>query len=135
MQSNGKLPNFVGEYLDTIKSSADFGVKYVISEIHDYNERYPQGVVYDQSLPEGTEYTSRLKVDLYISKGQRPLPDFTGEPLADVRAMLDEFEIEYDTVSIYKPEYPVGTVVRFERNLGNIVLFVSVQDSSLADEE
>ncbi|MBQ4100529.1 MAG: PASTA domain-containing protein [Oscillospiraceae bacterium] len=132
---NGKLPNFVGEYLDTIKSSADFGVKYVITEIHDYSERYPQGVVYEQSVPEGTEYTSRLKVDLYISKGQRPLPDFTGEPLADVKAMLDDFELEYETVSIYKPEYPVGTVVRFERNLGNIILFVSVQDSLLADEE
>jgi len=120
-----KLPNFVGQYLDTIKTDRNYVVKYEIVEVHEHSESVPTGMVIEQDVAAGTEVPDVITVTLTISKGQQPLPDLKNMDLAEVKEMLAEYEIEYQLIPMYDDKVKAGRIVKYYRAPDMISIYIS----------
>lgn len=118
------VPNFVGRYAQDIQNDAAYQSSYTFSIKQDYNDEYPEGVVYDQN-PKAQTQPSGMKtaVTLYVSKGSQSssdsssseapleLPNFVGRVAADVEKNSSYkehflFSLKYD----YNEDYREGVV-------------------------
>ena len=84
---------------------------------YEYNNYYPNGVVTDQSLPDGTEVETQTEVDITVSSGLSPnrfvVPDLIGKSLdaAGKIIMRSGFRVGKVTREIQKKLVP-DTVIR-----------------------
>lgn len=118
------VENFVGRYAEDIKNDPAYQSRYTFSIKQDYNDEYPEGIVYDQNPKAQTQPgTTKTAVTLYVSKGaqsssdtsssEAPLemPNFVGRVAADVEknSSYEEhflFSLKYD----YNEDYREGVV-------------------------
>jgi beta-lactam-binding protein with PASTA domain len=84
---------------------------------YEYNSYYPNGVVTDQSTPDGTEVETQTKVDITVSSGMSPdrfvVPDLIGKSLDSASKIIQRsgFRVGKITREVQKKLVP-DTVIR-----------------------
>ncbi|SDM83435.1 protein kinase domain-containing protein [Acetanaerobacterium elongatum] len=120
------LPDFVGSYLDSVKSKEDFQKKYFLTETEEYNDEQPAGVIFEQNPIANTPVTDSVNVAVKVSKGPAPIPDtIVGMAQADAQKTLDDLKIKYQVVQMYDDTVPAGNVIKVTRLPGEVMLFIS----------
>lgn len=121
------LPVFVGSYLETVKNSEDYMVRYAVTDDEEYNEEYPAGVIFEQNPPSGTIANELINVSVKVSKGPAPIPEnIVGMSQSEVESILKELKIAYRIAEAYDDIYPAGQVISYTRMPGEILLKVSL---------
>ncbi len=121
------LPNFVGSYLETVKRSEDYMVRYAVTDNEEFNEEYPAGVIFEQNPPSGTIANELVNVAVKVSKGPAPIPEnIVGMYQSEAESMLKELKISYRIAEAYDDFYPAGQVISYTRMPGEILLKVSL---------
>ncbi|HAJ95444.1 MAG TPA: hypothetical protein DCP02_04330 [Actinobacteria bacterium] len=75
-----------------------------ITQVHEFNDTYNQGIIFDQSPPSGSFLESltgeKLSVILYISKGEQTfnMPDLTGLKLNSAKNILSALDMDIDSI-------------------------------------
>lgn len=111
--SSNAVPNFVGQMADTIRSNADYALKYDLKFVEDYSEEYPtEGMIFDQSIKEGTLMQNRGTITLSVSKGspKKDMPNLVGSTVELAMEMLEKEKIPYKVVEAYNSSYAEGLV-------------------------
>lgn len=117
------MPNVVGlEYNTVVKQlGEDFTIKtdYFYSDIDD------KGVVYEQSIPEGTDFDPSLKneLTLKVCAGPEnvPVPDYSGLSKKSYLELLDSYNIKYKIVTDFSSSVSAGYVMGTSVAVGNTV--------------
>ena len=107
------VPNFVGQMADTVRNNADYALKYDLKFVEDYSEEYPtEGMIFDQSIREGTLMQNRGTITLSVSKGspKKDMPNLIGSTLELAMEMLEKENIPYKVVEAYNSSYEEGLV-------------------------
>lgn len=120
------IPNFVGSYLDSVKSKEEYMKKYAVTENEEYNDEYPAGVIFEQNPIADTPVTELVNVAVKVSKGPAPIPDnIVGMAQADAEQALAALNIKYQVVQMYDDTVPAGNVIKVTRLPGEVMLFIS----------
>lgn len=120
------IPNFVGSYFDTVKSSEDYMVRYAVTETEEYNEDYPVGVIFEQDPAADSPAKELINVAVKVSKGPAPIPeDIVGMSQTEAERILGDLKVKYEIAQVYDNTYPNGYVVGYTRLPGEIMLKVS----------
>ena len=107
------VPNFVGQMAETVRNNADYALKYDLKFVEDYSEEYPTvGMIFDQSIREGTLMQNRGTITLSVSKGspKKDMPNLVGSTLELAMEMLERENIPYRVVEAYNSSYAEGLV-------------------------
>ena len=88
-----------------------------------YSDTHAAGLMYDQSIPEGTMVAKGEQISVTVSKGSSavPLPaykDMTGD---DYVAKLTSLNIKYSIEEIQSVDIRAGYVVRCSKEVGDII--------------
>jgi serine/threonine protein kinase len=106
------VPDFIGQYIDTATSNKDYSAYFELSIVHEYNDEYPTGVVFNQSPQEGTRMSNRGTVILYVSKGSETtkLPSLSGSTVDLAIQTLESMELSYKVIYVVNDSYTEGLV-------------------------
>lgn len=116
-----KMPNFNGrsyEYeVERYKNKITFVPTYV------YSDEYPNGQMFDQSIPENTDVTTGVTVEVTVSKGPSKvsLPDFAGMTSEKYTAELSKLNIKYSVETERSNAAPTGNVAHCSVDVGDLV--------------
>lgn len=107
-----QVPDFVGQYIDKITSNEEYGALFDFTINSDYNDLYPEGVVFDQSPDAKTIMPNKGTVILSVSKGPETvkLPNLTGSTLELAIQTLTEKELKYEIIYVSDEKYAEGLV-------------------------
>lgn len=107
-----RVPNFVGQYIDTISSNEDYQARYDLTIYEEYNDEYPKGIIFRQSPAADTLMANHGTVLLYVSKGTDALelPDLSGSTLELAIKTLTDQELKYSVIEVANPDYQEGLV-------------------------
>jgi membrane peptidoglycan carboxypeptidase len=98
-----EVPDVTGFNIDEAKALFE-DLHFVVEEIHDYNDEFPEGAVFKQNPEAGTILESlegeMLSITLYVSKGVKTfeMPDLKGIELNKATKILDGLELVIDSV-------------------------------------
>ncbi|OLS01713.1 serine/threonine-protein kinase PrkC [Tissierella creatinophila DSM 6911] len=99
------MPRVVGRNITEAKNKI-LSLGLTIGNIkEEYNNDYPEGVVYFQSYDEGRELKLNTSIDLYVSKGKQFIPEPTPEPKPEPKP-----EPEPQPEPIPEPELTEGKI-------------------------
>ena len=88
-----------------------------------YSDTHPAGLMFDQSISEGTMVTKGVQISVMVSKGSSavPLPAYKDMTGNDYVAKLVSLNIKYSIEEIRAPETRSGYVVRCSKAVGDII--------------
>lgn len=89
-----------------------------------YSDEYANGVMFDQSLEEGTMVSRGTQIKVKVSKGPSAvtLPDYTDKTEAEYTEELSKLNIKYEVYSTYDPSVPYGNVSFCSKQIGDTVI-------------
>lgn len=89
-----------------------------------YSDEYANGVMFDQSLEEGTMVSRGTQIKVKVSKGPIAvtLPDYTDKTEAEYTEELAKLNIKYEVYSTYDPSVPYGNVSFCSKQIGDTVI-------------
>ena len=137
-----KVPDFKGQYIETVKANESYAEVFKFEYIDDYNDNYPEGIIYDQSIEKDTklEEGRKMSITLYVSKGSQyeEMPDLVGSKLEYAMKVLDEKGIYYKVMGIASEDGEPGFVLRTNKEEGDkidtkvdvVILFVLDESAS-----
>ncbi|MBQ9938566.1 MAG: PASTA domain-containing protein [Oscillospiraceae bacterium] len=141
-----EVPDFVGQYIETVKANAEYVDFFRFEFVDDYNDSYPEGIIYDQSVKKGTDLqkNKKLSITLYVSKGSQyeEMPDLVGSTVDYAMKVLGDMGVYYKVMPIASEEGQPGFVLRTNKTEGEkidpnvdvIILFVKDEQSSEESE-
>ena len=111
------MPSFVGYIYDEMEKESYPFLKLVVNESsYVYNDKYPVGVVCNQSIPVGERVKPGTEVFLSISLGEQTdtMPKLEGYSLENAKALLNALDIKLTvlTEQEYSDDIPEGRVTR-----------------------
>jgi len=117
------VPDFVGHKYQDILSNPSFYEHLSLVAVEDYNNSYPEGVVAEQSLPQGSQAPEGATITLTVSLGKELLevPTLMGQELSVVKAKLDEAQIPYTVYVVENKAFPPNTVFRSDPPEGSSI--------------
>lgn len=115
------LPDFVGRFYNTLESRYSM---LIFTPEYEYSDDTPEGMVFEQEIPEGTEVTGGTEIKLKVSKGPESveLPDYVGKKLNKYTEELGELGIKYETEEEETSEVKAGYVVRCNKEIGDKIM-------------
>jgi serine/threonine-protein kinase len=116
------VPNFVGLKYDAVQDVPSLRALTVVT-LYEYNEEVAEGVIFEQSAPEGTELEERAEFTLKISNGPSmiALPDFADMTIEMYKDLLSESKVKYDTIAEKSETVGGGFVIRASKQPGEMV--------------
>lgn len=111
------VPNLVGEKFDTVKydpSYAENDIK-VVMEKSEFNNKYPNGVIFEQDPKAGRPMKKGSTIRVKVSVGAKmiTLMDLSGMESNEAYALLKEKGLEtFNEMRIYDDNVPEGYVVK-----------------------
>lgn len=122
-QETYTLGSFVGKVFDQIKDSETYKDWLVFVSEQEYNEEYPKGQIFDQSIEAGTLVTKGTELKVKVSRGSpyALVPDYTGMLKDDYLAQLNALDIKYVAQPEDNPEFLTGYVCRTSIEVGEKV--------------
>lgn len=117
------VPDFVGHKYQDILSNPAFYEHLSLVAQEDYSNSYPEGVVSEQSLPQGSQAPEGATITLTVSLGKELLevPTLMGQELSVVKAKLDEAQIPYTVYVVENKAFPPNTVFRSDPPEGSSI--------------
>lgn len=88
-----------------------------------YSDAHPAGLMFDQSIPEGTMVAKGEQISVMVSKGSSavPLPAYSNMSGEDYVATLTAKNIKYSIEEIASEDIKAGYVVRCSKEVGDII--------------
>jgi serine/threonine-protein kinase len=116
------IPNFVGMKYVTVQNTPLLQALEV-EILFEFSDETQEGVIFEQSVPEGTELEERAVFTLKISNGPPavPLPDYVDMTIEMYKDLLSESKVKYDTVGEKSETVPAGFVIRASKQPGDMV--------------
>ena len=116
-----KMPNFTGRSYDYEVERYKNKITFVPTYI--YSDEYPNGQMFDQSIPENTDVTTGVTVEVTVSKGPSKvsLPDFAGMTSEKYTAELSKLNIKYSVETERSNDAPTGNVAHCSVDVGDLV--------------
>lgn len=89
----------------------------------EYSETHPAGLMYDQSVAEGTMVKKGTQISVKVSKGSSAvsLPSYRGISGEDYVAQLTALNIKYSIREVHSDDIRDGYVVRCSKEVGDII--------------
>ena len=115
------LPDFVGRFYNTLEARYSM---LIFKPVYEYSDDTPEGMVFEQDIPDGTEVTAGTEVEVKVSKGPESveLPDYVGKKLNKYTEELGDLGIKYETEEEETTEVKAGYVVRCDKEIGDKIM-------------
>ena len=140
-----RSPSLVGFYIGEVRKNGDYTENFTIKEVEEYNEEYPEGVIFQVEPKPDTEMHKGDELILYVSKGSEmvEMPSLTGSTLEYAMETLTAMGIQYDIIKVDDPDAADGVILRTDKRAGDpirkyqdrVTLFVKDENSSSEEEE
>lgn len=108
------VPRFVGQMLSAIENDSYYKENFEFKVEEEFNEDFPEGVVFKQTPPADAAIMPGSTVTLYVSKGVdeiATLPNIIGLDYDEAFAMLEDLKIPSEKVDRYATGAVAGSVV------------------------
>ena len=118
VQGEDGVPRFIGQQASDVTADVQYEEKYEFSLKEEYNDIYPEGVIFGQLPEEGTMMPEKGVVILNVSKGPEKLelPQLVGESLEDALITLKDLdeskELRVEIFERHDATAKPGTVIR-----------------------
>jgi len=118
VQGEDGVPRFIGQQASDVTADVQYEEKYEFSLKEEYNDIYPEGVIFGQLPEEGTMMPEKGVVILNVSKGPEKLelPQLVGESLEDALITLKDLdeskELRVEVFERHDATAKPGTVIR-----------------------
>ncbi len=108
------VPDFVGHQFQDIMNNASYRENLVLNAVTQYSNRYPKGVIMEQSVVKGTEVPAMTTIILTVSRGEESIsmPNLIGWGLAGAEQQLKDAGIAYQVYVVENKNYTANTVFR-----------------------
>ena len=117
-----KVPDFTERRYDSTVSR--FEGLFTFVPTYEYSETHRAGLMYDQSIAEGTMVPKGTQISVTVSKGSSAvaLPDYNGQSSSDYVAKLTSLNIKYsiEEVETHVDGVRKGYVVKCSKDVGDI---------------
>ena len=119
--ANISLPNFTNRSYENTVSRYE-GI-FTFIPTYEYSEEYSAGMMYDQSIAEGTMVSEGTQIEVKVSKGRSlvPLPDYADTNLPDYINKLSSMNIKYSVKSKRTNDVADGYVAECSKEVGDLV--------------
>ncbi|MDE6031515.1 MAG: PASTA domain-containing protein, partial [Oscillospiraceae bacterium] len=121
VNANISLPDFTNRSYESTVSRYEGTFTFIPS--YEYSEEYSAGMMYDQSIPEGTMVSEGTQIEVKVSKGRSlvPLPDYADTNLPDYINKLNNLNIKYSVKNKKTNDVPDGYVAECSKDIGDLV--------------
>lgn len=121
VNANISLPDFTNRSYESTVSRYEGTFTFIPS--YEYSEEYSAGMMYDQSIPEGTMVSEGTQIEVKVSKGRSlvPLPDYADTKLPDYISKLNNLNIKYSVENKRTNDVPDGYVAECSKDVGDLV--------------
>lgn len=109
------IPDFVGMPLEEARVLAEEKGLRLVVQSEQYNEEYPEGVIYFMNPPAAKVVKTGRVVEVWVSRGSRfaITPDLTGLPLEQAKDAIAEAGLNVGAISEeYSDKVPAGNVIK-----------------------
>ncbi len=119
--ANISLPNFTNRSYENTVSRYE-GI-FTFIPTYEYSDEYSAGMMYDQSIAEGTMVSEGTQIEVKVSKGRSlvPLPDYADTNLPDYINKLSSMNIKYSVKSKRTNDVADGYVAECSKEVGDLV--------------
>lgn len=121
LEDTVQVPDFTDNKYETTVTR--FEGYFTFVPTYEYTDLHSAGLMYDQSIPEGTTVTKGTQISVKVSKGsmQVPLPEFKDMSGNDYVAQLTALNIKYAIKEVQSEDVKKGYVVRCSKNVGEMI--------------
>ncbi len=108
------VPDLVGHKYADIMANSDYKETFILNAVMEFSDRYPEGVIFEQSIAKDTMVEQFTTVVLTVSKGKEytPLPNLVGFGITNAKIQLDDAGIAYTIYVVENKNYTPNTVFR-----------------------
>ena len=124
-----EVPPLVGSiYSDIPKDEPPYSYfQFIVNgDSYQYNDKYPDGVIYEQSIPGGAEVAPGTEIFLYISMGERTdtMPNLSEYVYENAVFMLEAMELDLHPLEEqeFSDEIAKGRVIRTDPESGSTLV-------------
>lgn len=119
--ANISLPNFTNRSYENTVSRYEGTFTFIPT--YEYSEEYSAGMMYDQSIAEGTMVSEGVQIEVKVSKGRSlvPLPDYADTNLPEYINKLSGMNIKYSVKSKRTNDVADGYVAGCSKEVGDLV--------------
>ncbi len=119
--ANISLPNFTNRSYENTVSRYEGTFTFIPT--YEYSEEYSAGMMYDQSIAEGTMVSEGTQIAVKVSKGRSlvPLPDYADTNLPEYINKLSSMNIKYSVKSKRTNDVEDGYVAECSKEVGDLV--------------
>lgn len=116
-----KVPDFTDRRYDSTVTRFEGMFTFVPEYV--YSEAHAAGLMYDQSVPEGTMVARGEQIAVKVSKGPSavPLPEYDGKTSEEYIAELTSLNIKYSIEEVTSQDVKSGYVVKCAKGVGDLV--------------
>ncbi len=117
-----EMDNFIGQSYDSVVANTQYQTLYQFRDpVYEYNEDYPAGTIFAQSIDAGEEVDLGVSVTLSVSRGSQyvEIPSWQGYLATDYAQMLiDDYNIPAEIQTEETSDVLEGYVCRVEPDAG-----------------
>lgn len=117
-----EMDQFIGQSYDSVASNTNYKLLYKFQDpVYEYNDEYPAGTIFAQSIDAGKIVDEGVSVTLYVSKGSQyvEIPSWQGYKAKDYAQMLiNEYNIPAEIETEETSDVLEGFVCRVEPDAG-----------------
>ncbi|MCD8095896.1 MAG: PASTA domain-containing protein [Ruminococcus sp.] len=117
------MPNLIGQRFDTVE--AQLGNSFTIRTETYYSDTDDEGIIYDQSIPEGTDYDPSLMNELTLTvclgSATVVVPEYSGVTKKTYLNQLGDLNIKYTTQEETSSTVTAGYVTRTSVSPGSTI--------------
>lgn len=116
-----QVPDFTDRKYETTVTRYEGIFTFVPTYV--YTDDHPVGLMFDQSVPEGSTVTKGEQISVKVSKGSRsvPLPSYKDMTGGDYVAQLTALNIKYSIQGIASEDVRKNYVVRCSKEIGDLI--------------
>lgn len=116
------MNDITGKNFDVIQRSENYS-SLVFDPIYEYNDDYPKGIIFEQSIEKGENYEEGTQITVKVSMGPKfvTIPDFVSLSKKDYFTMLGELGIKYEEKEIETSDVKEGYVVKLSKEAGETI--------------
>lgn len=116
-----QVPDFTDRRYETTVTRYE-GI-FTFVPTYEYSDEHPAGLMYDQSVEEGTMVTKGVQINVKVSKGSRTvaLPSYKDMTGNDYVAQLTALNIKYSIKEMKSDEIKKGYVVKCSKEIGDMI--------------
>lgn len=116
-----QVPDFTDRRFES--TAARFEGIFTFVPEYEYSETHAAGLMYDQSVEEGTMAAKGEQIAVKVSKGPGavPLPEYSGKSSEDYIAELTELNIKYLIEEVTSGDVRTGYIIKCGKSVGDLI--------------